>query len=90
MSGRLRTLTEMFHAADRKKGELFQITPYAKQSDQNYNERTGKMTVTELNSARVGAVLKVAQLHGFKETESCILTPSLSHIGSLHWTLSRK
>ena len=90
VSGRLRTLLEMFHIDDGK-CQQFQCSPYGNQSDRSDSDRTCIMTVRSgFSSVAPKSIIEVAILHGFKFTgEQCAEFPKLQNLGNKCWILTR-
>ena len=91
VSGRLRTLLEMFHIDDGK-CQQFQCSPYGNQSDRSDSERTCIMTVSRSGFSSVApkTIIEVATLHGFKFSgEQCAEFSQLDNLGNRCWILTR-
>ena len=91
ISGRFRTLVEMFHIGD-EKNETFQVSRYGNQSDRTDSEQTCIVSVKETRIF-VGTwpVVEVAKLHGFQHRpgNSHAQSLCLGFMGDSYWILSR-
>ena len=90
VSGRLRTLREMFHIGDGEH-QQFQCSPYANQSDGSDSERTGLMTVRSgCPSVKPKSIIEVATFHGFKlSSEQGAGFSEIRYLGNKFWILTR-
>ena len=91
ISGRFRTLVEMFHIGD-EKNETFQVSRYGNQSDRTDSEQICIVSVKETRIF-VGTwpVVEVAKLHGFRHhpDNSHAQSLCLGFMGDSYWILSR-
>ena len=90
LSGRLRTLREMFHIGDGEH-QQFQCSPYDNQSDRSDSERTGLMTVRSgCSSVNPKPIFEVAKFHGFKlSREKGAGFSGIGYLGNTFWILTR-
>ena len=90
VSGRLRTLREMFHVGDGEH-QQFQCSPYGNQSDRSDSERTGLMTLRSgCSSVKLKSIIEVATFYGFKlSSKKGAEFSQISHLGNKIWILTR-
>ena len=90
VSGRLRTLLEMFHIGDGEH-QQFQCSPYANQSDGSDSERTGLMMVRSGRPpVKPKSIIEVATFHGFKlSSEQGAGFSEIRYLGNKFWILTR-